>query len=319
MNDQKTKKKSKTKIYIIAFILLFAILYTYIYVVPRVSDIFVETYTAEYGNLESSVYAECLFVRDETLYKAASQGNVERVISQGKLMRKGSKIVMLSGTACYSSERGIVSYFYDGMEDSLTVESLDSITASALEKVHSEDFELKECETEVAAGDCIFKIVDNRTWYLCAWLAEDEADGFAAGNTVTVDFNDGTKLKMKLISLTAEGKSSKLVLSCDRYYEFFDKYRTKKCKLIRSDRSGILIETRSIAEVDGQKGVYVKDKFGSYNFTPISILAQDDETAVVEQNYYYDADGRTVATVQGYEEILRNADKGGKESEENVD
>lgn len=312
------KKKSKTKIYIIGFILLFAILYVYIYVVPRVSDIFMETYTAEYGNLESGVSAECLFVRDETVYKAASQGEVERVISQGKLMRKGSKIVTLSGTACYTSERGIVSYFCDGMEDILTPDSLDDITVGALEKTHTEDFEVNECKTKAAAGDCIFKIVDNRTWYLCAWLAEDEAEGFTAGNTVTVDFNDGVSLKMRLTSITAEGSSSKLVLSCDRYYEFFDKYRTKECKLIRSDRSGILLETRSIAEVDGQKGVYVKDKFGSYNFTPISILAQNDEITVVEQNYYYNADGQAVATVKNYEEILRNADKGEKESEENV-
>lgn len=313
------KKKSKTKIYIIGFILLFVILYVYIYVVPRVSDIFTETYTAEYGNLESSISAECLLVRDETLYKAVSQGTVERVISQGKLMRKGSKIVTLSGTPCYTSERGIVSYFCDGMEDILTPDSLEDITVSALEKTYAEDFEVKECKTEAAAGEPIFKIVDNRTWYLCAWLAEDEAEGFVAGNTVTVDFNDGVCLKMKLVSITAEGSTSKLVMSCDRYYEFFDKYRTKECKLIRSDRSGILLETRSITEVDGQKGVYVKDKFGSYNFTPISILAQNDEITVVQQNYYYNADGQTVATVKNYEEILRNADKGEKESGENVD
>ena len=81
-----------------------------------------------------------------------------------------------------------------------------------------------------------------------------------------------------------------------------------------------MLETSSIAEEDGTKGVYVKDKFGNYNFTPISILAQDGEVTAVEKNYFYDSEGKTVSTVKNYDEILKgseNADEA-KRSEENV-
>ena len=320
MSNQTTKKKTRTKIWVFGFIILFAFLYIYIYIVPRVSDIFVETYVAEYGILEAGVDADCLFVRDEAVYKAQNAGIVKRVIGQGRLMRSGSKIVTLAGTGYYTESRGVVSYFYDGMENSLTPDNIENITQTSLEKTQTDEFKVNDCKKDASAGDAIFKIVDNKEWYLLAWLDADKADGFEEGHNVTVDFKDGTRLKMKLKALTDEGSKKKIVLSCNRYYEFFDKYRAKNCRLIRSSRSGILLETSSIAEEDGTKGVYVKDKFGNYNFTPISILAQDGEVTAVEKNYFYDSEGKTVSTVKNYDEILKgseNADEA-KGSEENV-
>lgn len=320
MNKQEKQKKSNTKIWIICGVLLFIVLYVYIYVVPRVSDIFVDTYVAEYGTLEAGVDAECLFVRDETVYKAQSQGKVERVISQGKLMRKGSKIVTLAGTGYYNESGGIVSYYCDGMETELTTENIAAISEEALQKTHAEDFKVSKCaKNSVSAGDSIFKIVDNKEWCLCAWLTKEEAEGFSEGASVTVDFKDDVRLKMKLVSISEEGEKLKLVLSCNRYYEFFDQYRSKECKLIRSSRNGILLERESIVELDGVSGVYVKDKYGSYNFTPVSILAQDETMAAVEKNYFYDEDGNTVSTVNNYQEILKKPDKSVKESENDVD
>ena len=131
MSNQTTKKKTRTKIWVFGFIILFAFLYIYIYIVPRVSDIFVETYVAEYGILEAGVDADCLFVRDEAVYKAQNAGIVKRVIGQGRLMRSGSKIVTLAGTGYYTESRGVVSYFYDGMENSLTPDNIENITQCA--------------------------------------------------------------------------------------------------------------------------------------------------------------------------------------------
>ena len=306
MSNNTKKSNSKAKIYILGFVLLFVALYLYIYVVPRVSDIFVETYIAEYGTLESGVEADCLFVRDETVYSAGSAGKIERVLSQGKLVRKGSKVVTLAGTGCYTEERGVISYYYDGMEKLLTSENLDKITLSDMEKTRADEFKVHDCKkNSVEAGDKIFKVVDNKEWFLAAWLSSDDAEGFEAGNNVKVDFHDGVRLKMKVKSVTEENGRQKVILSCNRYYEYFDKYRTRKCKLIRASRTGILLESSSIVEEDGQKGVYVKDKFGNYNFTPVSILASDKGVTVVEKNYYYDDEGKTVATVKNYDEILK--------------
>lgn len=319
MNKKTQNNNSKWKICIVGFLLIFAALYICIYVVPRVSNIFVETYVAEYGTLESGVEAECLFVREERVYTASGAGKIERVLSQGKLVRKGSKVVNLAGTGCYTEERGVISYYYDGMEKLLTPDNIEKITVSNLQKAEADDFTVGECKKKNAeTGDKLFKIVDNKEWFLLAWLSDEDARGFEEGNNVTVDFYDGTRLKMKIKSVTAENGKQKVVLSCNRYYEFFDQYRLKKCKLIRSSRTGILIETSSIVTENNKEGVYVKDKFGSYNFTPVSILATDKGVSVVEKNYFYDEDGNTVITVKNYDEILRNKSDELKGSEEDV-
>ena len=98
---------------------------------------------------------------------------------------------------------------------------------------------------------------------------------------------------------------TRVILSCNRYYRDFDRYRIRRCALITANTSGILLETDSIVEEDGQKGVYVVDKLGNYNFTPVRILDQNGNVTVVEKNYFYDAEGKTTETVSNYDEILR--------------
>ena len=52
---KKTRKKLQGKSAVILFFIVFAVLYTIIYIVPKVTDIFVQTYTAEYGTMEMSI------------------------------------------------------------------------------------------------------------------------------------------------------------------------------------------------------------------------------------------------------------------------
>ena len=64
---------------------LFIIFYALIYVVPTVSDIFTQTYIAEYGTLDVSRDAKCIIVRNEKAYTANSAGKVEREAEAGEL------------------------------------------------------------------------------------------------------------------------------------------------------------------------------------------------------------------------------------------
>ena len=73
--------------------------------------------------------------------------------------------------------------------------------------------------------------------------------------------------------------------------------------------------------MNGQKGVFVANKYGGYNFTPVRILSQDGEITVVEKNLYQDEDGNMIETCA---ELLRNSAQPGKiqelkGSEEHVD
>lgn len=294
---------------ILAYVVIFVILYAVIYIVPRVSDIFLKTYTAEYGLLEVSASSSFVAVRDERVYTADNGGTVSRVVSQGALMRRNSHIVDIGGTKYYSQKKGIVSYNYDGLETVYTPENMQSITEGALKKLkeNSEEYKVKKCQGKsVETGAPIFKIVDNKEWYLVCWLGADEVQGYEAGKEITVEFSDGQQIKMNILQTNSQGENTQLILSCNRYYEKFDRIRTGTCRLIKSGRNGIILDTDSIVEEDGQKGVYVMSKqLEKSSFVPVKVLLTDGDKTVVEKNYFVNEEGEKVLTVENYDEIVK--------------
>ena len=294
---------------LLAYAVVFVILYVIIYVVPRVSGIFLETYTAEYGTLEVSQESSYMAVRDEKLYVSDNGGAVSRAAAQGRLMRKNSHIVDVGGVKHYSQQKGIVSYYYDGLEGVYTPENMQTITEADLELTDEEKqtYAVRECsQGTVESGSPIFKIVDNKEWYLVCWLSAAEAEDIEAGRSITVEFDDGKQLKMKVMQVNPQGQNRQLILSCNRYYEKFDSIRSGTCRLIKSSKSGIIVDSDSIVEEDGQKGVYVMSKqLDEASFVPVMVLLSHGDKTVVEKNYFINVEGQKVSTVENYDEILK--------------
>lgn len=294
---------------LLAYAVVFVILYVIIYVVPRVSGIFLETYTAEYGTLEVSQESSYMAVRDEKLYVSDNRGAVSRAAAQGRLMRKNSHIVDVGGVKHYSQQKGIVSYYYDGLEGVYTPENMQTITEADLELTDEEKqtYAVRECsQGTVESGSPIFKIVDNKEWYLVCWLSAAEAEDIEAGRSITVEFDDGKQLKMKVMQVNPQGQNRQLILSCNRYYEKFDSIRSGTCRLIKSSKSGIIVDSDSIVEEDGQKGVYVMSKqLDEASFVPVKVLLSHGDKTVVEKNYFINVEGQKVSTVENYDEILK--------------
>ena len=97
-----------------------------------------------------------------------------------------------------------------------------------------------------------------------------------------------------------------LILSCNRYYEKFDRIRTGTCRLIKASRNGIILDTDSIVEEDGQQGVYVMSKqLEKSSFVPVKVLLTDGDKTVVEKNYFVNEEGEKVLTVENYDEIVK--------------
>ena len=294
---------------LLAYAVVFVILYVIIYVVPRVSGIFLETYTAEYGTLEVSQESSYMAVRDEKLYVSDNGGAVSRAAAQGRLMRKNSHIVDVGGVKHYSQQKGIVSYYYDGLEGVYTPENMQTITEADLELTDEEKqtYAVRECSQDIVeSGSPIFKIVDNKEWYLVCWLSAAEAEDIEAGRSITVEFVDGKQLKMKVMQVNPQGQNRQLILSCNRYYEKFDSIRSGTCRLIKSSKSGIIVDSDSIVEEDGQKGVYVMSKqLDEASFVPVKVLLSHGDKTVVEKNYFINVEGQKVSTVENYDEILK--------------
>lgn len=290
---------------VLIFAALFAVFYIMIYIVPTVSDIFKQTYIAEYGTLDSSRQAECIIVRDEKAYKTSSSGSVDRVREAGELVKAGSHIVSVGSTAMYNESIGIVSYYYDGYEDSITPENMDKLSQSFFKEFDDKVGVHKAGTGSVESGATVFKIIDRTKWYLVFWLDKDDADIFEEGADVLVNFGEDEELQMSVFSMAKDGSKIKFVLVCDRMYEDFDKHRIVDCVITARSNSGIIINTDSIVEVDGVQGVYVVDKYGKENFKPIQIYSTQGNKTVVAKNYFYDSEGYPVETVKNYDEILK--------------
>ncbi|MBR5258662.1 MAG: hypothetical protein IKV51_06920, partial [Clostridia bacterium] len=77
-------------------------------------------------------------------------------------------------------------------------------------------------------------------------------------------------------------------------------------RIITAQKTGIILETGSIVEVDGQKGVYVVNKYGDYVFTPIRIISVVGDKTVVESHTFYDSEtDTTYYTVNNYDSIKK--------------
>lgn len=291
------------------FIVLFIVLYGIIYVAPKVSDAFTRTYIAEYGTLEADQRVPCVFVRKEQVYKAQTGGKIERKAEEGQLLRAGNTVITLGNTELRNDSRGVVSYFFDGYESRLTPENAARLHKDFLSEYEDNDENKVEeaAKSSAEPGNVLFKIIDNSKWYMVCWLTEDEAAAFQAGRDITVEPEKGVTVIMTVESVTRQGDDIQLILSCDRNYENFDKYRVKECRLISSSGTGIILNTDSISEENGVKGVYVVDKYRNANFTPVNVLFSWNGKTVVSKDYFLDEEGEQVATVGSYAEVLKKA------------
>ncbi len=313
----KKKSKNNYKLWAFIYFLLLVILYIAIYVVPKVSNIFVRTYTAEYGTLEITVDSRYLAVRTEKLYTADGEGSVSRVASEGSLLRAHSRILNLGGAGYYNKTRGVVSYFYDGLEESYTPENMASLKSTVLDTKYEEEEDgekkgvVKECVKKNAkVGDPLFKIVDNKEWYMLCWLPKAGVEGIEPGNRLTVELSDKTRIKMTVSGVESQGIEYQVILACDRYYEKFDRIRVGDFKIIKTEKSGIILESESITTENGQPGVYIINKLGNKKFVPVKILLEMKDKTVVANGSFFDEDGKEVTTLTNYATILRSNKKG---------
>lgn len=309
------------KLYIAIFIIVFAALYIIAYVLPNISDAFVRTYTAEYGTLDDDEIIDYVIVRDEKVYLADNAGDLKRDADAGELLRRNSRIVTIGGKGHYSQKRGIVSFFYDDLEEKLVPKKMKKLLQKdiypAKDENGKETYKLSEClEGTVSKDDKVFKIINNKEWYFVTFLEKDDALALKEGAGIKIELENAKVLPCKIyyIEEIEEGQTEKdyleVIFSCDRYLENFDQYRYGKARFIKSSKSGIILETSSIVEEEGHKGVYVLNKYNDYVFTRISIIAELGDKTVAEMNTFYDSESdKVLSTVKNYDTVLRQKEK----------
>lgn len=315
---------------VIAFLALFAALYVIIYVIPKVTGALKFSYIAEYGGLEISDSEDSYFVRNEKVYFSSVSGTENRYIGEGKLIRRGTKVLNIEkgeeksgqseyadirnnigkagiGTGSFVSDsEGIVTYSADGYEAAFAPEKIEKKKLSDFKKLDN-DLSIQLKRDTVSAGDPVFKIVDRSGWYMVTYIPKNHKDRYAVSKKYSVIIDDKYEIKATLKNVSAEGNKMKMVFESDYYFKGFSTIRTAKAKIITSKASGLIIYNTSITEKNGQKGVFVKQGSGKYKFTPIRIITGDDEKSIVTRSIFYDEKGNVYNTVKNYDEILKRA------------
>lgn len=321
---------------VLIYLAVVAVLGLLIYAVPKVTDIFETTEVVQTGTLQVTEEVTCYFVREETVYEAGAAGTVKYLIDEGTHIRTGTKTAefkeddtdgsdvmeprskydtVIDGvgseavrTASFEAKSsGILSYYADGYESTLTLENMDTFTYENASALEERTVELKH--KDVRRNEPIFKICDNDNWYILCWVESASISKYQVGQDVTFQFEDGS-VDMTIESITEDGDKWKITCWSNNYYESFTSSRVKEAVLVSKDFDGLIVKNSCITTRNGEIGVMVLQKTGEFKFTRIKVIANDEEYSALEDDTFIDQNGETVKTVQVYDEILKRPGKG---------
>ena len=321
--------KRLKKSYILIFVILFIVLACIIYLVPGLTGVLRSTYVLEYGELSVTDEEDGYFVRNEKVYFSGKDGIANRYITESKLVRKGTKIMDVEGhlkqddsrmgfrdiikgsrkqsvktDTFLTEDEGIVTYNADGYEGIFTPKTMTKMRYSQFSQLDNED-NTSLIREEIRTKEPVFKVVDRSGWYIVCFVPKNHKDRYEVGNKPTIRLDDRKTVYGEIMDIKEDGSRVRLIIRTNFYYSGFVKKRVASVKLTTSDANGLLVKNSSIAEKNGQKGVYVKQKNGDYKFVRINVIATDGENSVVSRMYFLDEKGRTITTVQNYDEVLK--------------
>lgn len=322
----KRGKRTAGVIVLIVFLAAIAALYAYLYIVPTVTGALTPTAIAQYGEMKTSNPAQCIVFRTEKVVSAEQSGNTGYYVSEGAKTRLGVKIADVypadgSANGYYMETTGIVSYWYDGLEEAFSPEFPEQITLDSFPSKEEDAEQPPEPENirtdSKQEGDPLYKIVTGDTWYMALCIEDQYMDRYSMGARIEVSFDDAV-LDAWITRMTQYDGYWVVITETNRYYEAFSKLRYCDVTIITEDNSGLIIPTTARAmqeQEDGTmlEGVYVKNIRGDYVFRRIQVLAEDEaagETLITADSFYEkDENGESVlvGTVGVYDEVLRDA------------
>ncbi len=329
---KKAKGKSKTiGKPIIVWAVLVLVLIVIIYGLPWLEDTLKRTYILENETMEISENVSLYIARDEVVYGAPYTGSLVYIAEEGELMKKGTQILNMTAIESSTTEepstkydditknlgdnmqimedftslrKGVVSYFVDGNEGLINLDSIYNMTEAQMNDIDSNPEDLERNHAE--HGEPIFKIVDNSSWAMAFWVDLKSEGLYVEGDRVTVSF-DEDEVRATVSQVKKEGDKIKVVLITNRYHEKFAEDRNVEAKITIEEEYGLIAKKDSITQRFGEKnGVYVITSLGEERFVRVEILLENDDEVLLREGFFYDEDGKIIDSVWPYQEILRN-------------
>ncbi|MBQ3390662.1 MAG: HlyD family efflux transporter periplasmic adaptor subunit [Firmicutes bacterium] len=314
--DRKANQKRlliRCALWFLAVLIVFSIAYF----IPKVSGALKATYVARYDNVFVSDKVEVYLVRSETVNYAERSGTPEYLMEEGVHARSTSEVMKVGRRAYTADSPGILSYSVDGYETYFIWDNIQNITHKEVEDMDLDPKDTKK--EEVRRGDPLFKIVDEKEWYMIYWLSPEDAKHYTEGAFVDVILEEEIEIKARIVNIYAQNKENMIVLKTYDFYPDLAKGRTVNAEVVAVDETGLQVKQSSIVTVDGNPGVYVKQINGDYKFVRVKILTLVGENAIVASDTFNEMQGELmeqVKTIKLYDEVLKNGksmSKGGED------
>ncbi len=242
------------------------------------------------------------------MYKIVGQVNNNEVfytdtysdysVTQLKEMKNNlMKSISTNKVPYYSDRAGYISYKTDGLEDVYKFENVMDMTPSSTIR---RDYTFKDKKNNVLKGEGFYKIIRNFEYYITATVNNERAKLFEENKYIKVRIlSDGEQHIVwgfiKKINYGSE--ESVLVLYFDDYfYKVYDK-RYVNLELITAVYEGLKIQNEALIEINGLKGVYVKDASNIIKFFPVEIIGSDEEYSIVSLGSYIGINERNIITI----------------------
>lgn len=222
-----------------------------------------------------SALEELILWRDTAL--SGSDGLASRIAELQLEIRKLNAEISGAMNELTIDNAGYFVQTADGYEQLLTVESIETLTASGLtEKL---DF-----PAAAITSDTVFsKIVHGYTWYTAVILPEKEARQLSESEYLLSVAGDRLQASVERVATDNETGETLVVFRCDIPLSDMAVERQQQCTIILETYSGFKIPVDGLRVIDGTPGVFVLEGAKAV-FKPVRILYTGDSYYIVESN-----------------------------------
>lgn len=195
-----------------------------------------------------------------------------------------------------AKESGILCFSYDGLEETLTKETLEGVTEGQIGESKTKYISKAKAVSE---GDPLFKIVSSNQWDIVAYLPNSVVLNWKKGESKTLNLQlDDTVLQIsaKLESIEVGEKKAKVVFSSYEQMDSFINQRSLEFYLDGTIMEGLKVPNDAIVEKSlisvpkdciiesmGNQGVLLANGTNT-KFIAVSIVSYDDVNDYIDQN-----------------------------------
>jgi len=275
------------------------------------------------ASIYNKEYDKAVLLKNELLTYYDKQKNisgdntlVENSLDSLKQQREDIMKQINSNIIEYNSDRsGILSFKIDGYENKFTKSNRDAYGYKDFENL-TEEYKAVSNNENVEVGQPIFKIINNFEWYMLIKIDNiSNIESYEEGKSIVVSCKDiEGELKGRIIKIKKNGNKGTILCKFDRDFQYFYDKRIIDVDIILSKHESYKIPRKALTELNGAKGVYIKDVSGIVKFRPVKVLKEDDEYAYIRVGdkdgmLSLAKDGELIKTVTQFDEILINPSK----------